>query len=366
MNLVVDAVGNKHSGGASVLLEILRTAIAHHSIDHITLLASPRAVRQFELPDSEKLRVMDVASAESAIGRTLWAMRGLDQYLQLLQPDVFLGLNGIGSVKKKLTSLVFIQQSLPYSQESLRRGSLGGRLRMDVIRWITRRSARAASHVFVQTEAMREIISRAFRIYPERISAFMPCAPVLPESAGFSPKIAVMKGDRAQGVLLYVGSNEPYKNLDVVAQGLRRIPESKRPRWYATLPEDATFCSKGAAISLGRLNRAELRESYCHATVLVMPSLIETVGLPMLEAMRLGIPVLAADRPYAHAVCEDAAVFFDPHSPEDFAEKVTRLLADSEGRARMAERGKAIVMRRDAVDPYRAMLDKVVEIAANK
>ena len=185
----------------------------------------------------------------------------------------------------------------------------------------------------------------------------------MPDLVGSSPKVAVMKRDRDQGVLLYVGSNEPHKNLDVVAQGLRRISESKRPRWYATLPEDATFCSKGAAISLGKLNRSELRESYCNATVLVMPSLIETVGLPLLEAMRLGVPVLAADRPYAHAVCEDAAVFFDPHSPEDFAEKVTRLLADSEERARMAERGKAIVIRRDAVDPYRAMLDKVVEIA---
>jgi len=53
-------------------------------------------------------------------------------------------------------------------------------------------------------------------------------------------------------------------------------------------------------VGIGQLKTGSLRRVYELATVLVQPSLTETVGLPMLEAMSVGTPVLAADRPYAH------------------------------------------------------------------
>ena len=115
-----------------------------------------------------------------------------------------------------------------------------------------------------------------------------------------SPKLAPLRSDREKGVLLYVGLDLPHKNLRVVAQGLQRLPGGRRPRWYVTLPESASICRDGAAVGVGKLNRAELHEAYRNASILVMPSLVETVGLPMLEALRMGVPVLAADRPYAH------------------------------------------------------------------
>jgi glycosyltransferase involved in cell wall biosynthesis len=365
MKLVIDAVGVKFGGGATVLLDTLQAAAAMDCIREITLLASPTALRKFSIPPYEKLRIVEMAKAESDSGRFLWAMRGLEQYLSDSNCDAFIGFTGICSTKK-VVSLLAIHQTLPYSHESLRLCSWKIRMRMAVIRWLTRRAARAADHIFVQSEVVGDTISRAFGIPPGRISAFMPSSPLLPRHTAESPKLKALRSDLKSNVLLYVGSDAPHKNLSVVAQGLRRMPQSKQPKWYVTLPEDSPLCRQCFAIGLGTLNGAELYEAYQNATLLIMPSLIEIVGLPMLEAMRMGTPVLAADRPYAHAVCEDAAAFFDPLSPDDFAKQASRLLADAERRAVLIERGLALVRRRDAIDPYRAMMEKVVEVADAK
>jgi len=362
VKLVIDAIGNKCGGGTVVLLRLLEAAVSFDQIHEITLLASPSALRKFSIPYYKKLHVVDVAVAENDIGRFLWATKGLDNYLSSLKPDAFLGLNGIGSVRGEFPSFVFIQQPVPYSRETLRRFSLNMRLRMNTIYWITRRTAKAADHILVQSEVMRESISQAFDISPARISAFMPNAPVLPPPAIDSPKLRSLRSDLRKGVLLYVGSSSPHKNLSVVAQGLRRMSESNRPKWYVTLPEDWLPCRQGLAISLGTLTRSELHEAYRNATILVMSSLTETVGLPMLEAMRVGTPVLAADRSYAHAVCENAALYFDPLSPNDFVKKLMHLLTDMKLRTNLAERGQALVKSRDSIKPYRGMLEKVIEV----
>jgi glycosyltransferase involved in cell wall biosynthesis len=234
---------------------------------------------------------------------------------------------------------------------------------MTAIRWVTRRSAKAADHILVQSEAMRATISRAFGLHPERISAFLPTAPTLSGTQAKSPKLDILRAASGRRVILYVGNESPHRNLEVLERGLQQFPEAERPNWFATLPGNSPFCRGGSAIGLGTLKRDELYEAYRSATVLVMPSLAETVGLPMLEAMRLGTPVLAADRPYAHEVCEDAAEFFDPLSPFDFARKARGLFTDTGRRASLVERGRRLVERRDKLNPYRSMLQKAMEVA---
>jgi glycosyltransferase involved in cell wall biosynthesis len=108
-----------------------------------------------------------------------------------------------------------------------------------------------------------------------------------------------------------------------------------------------------------------LREAYELATALIMPSFVETVGLPMLEAMNVGTPVLAANRPYAHDVSEDAALFFDPVDVSDLTSKVSALLSDKCVRENLVRKGRDLLRRRQSERPYTRMLDIVAAAASS-
>lgn len=76
---------------------------------------------------------------------------------------------------------------------------------------------------------------------------------------------------------------------------------------------------------LGQLDPTEMRVHYTKADALVFPSLEESYGFPLVEAMYLGLPILCADRPYAHTLCGDSAIYFDPLSPGSLADAVADL-----------------------------------------
>src|SRR3546814_15007679 len=63
---------------------------------------------------------------------------------------------------------------------------------------------------------------------------------------------------------------------------------------------------------IGLQDAGGMRAQYADADALLFPSLDESFGLPLVEAMTLGLPILAAERPYARSLCGDAAVYFHP------------------------------------------------------
>jgi glycosyltransferase involved in cell wall biosynthesis len=132
---------------------------------------------------------------------------------------------------------------------------------------------------------------------------------------------------------------------------------------FLTWPKDHPVAAVPGVVALGYLDRMDLRRAYRSATLLVMPSLVETVGLPLIEAMSAGVPILAADRPYAHDVCGDAAIFFDPLDSGDLASKMVDLLSDAARREALAARAQALADSRGESSPYRRMVDLVAEVA---
>ena len=72
----------------------------------------------------------------------------------------------------------------------------------------------------------------------------------------------------------------------------------------------------------GAANDAQLASLYQHAVALVFPSRMEGFGLPALEAMSFGCPVVCSDIPVFHELLGDEAVYFDPQSPDDLAQKL--------------------------------------------
>jgi len=106
------------------------------------------------------------------------------------------------------------------------------------------------------------------------------------------------------------------------------------------IDEDGAPAASDAVHDLGFVERETLRVAYDRADAFLFPSLAEGFGVPPLEAMASGTPVVAADRPCLPEVLGDAAHFVDPTEPGDITDGLDRVLSDGTYAQSLVERGR--------------------------
>ena len=123
---------------------------------------------------------------------------------------------------------------------------------------------------------------------------------------------------------------------------------------------------RGRVRTTGYLTKAELRGYYEAARVLVLPSLDEGFGLPALEAMTIGVPVVVADRGALPEIVENAGLLVDPTEPAAVANAIERMITDEDLARRCVNRGferAAVYSWRASADQLRQAYDKAFEHA---
>jgi alpha-1,3-rhamnosyl/mannosyltransferase len=99
--------------------------------------------------------------------------------------------------------------------------------------------------------------------------------------------------------------------------------------------------AKGGAEWLGPQTDEQLKEAYQTSAMLVYPSLYEGFGLPPLEAMACGCPVVCSKTASLPEVCGEAAEYFDPTSEEDISAKISYLLGSEDRQEELSRAGVA-------------------------
>lgn len=139
-------------------------------------------------------------------------------------------------------------------------------------------------------------------------------------------------GLQAGQFILGVGSVKPNKNYGLLGRAMGLLPDYPWPVAIAGAKDIGIFNDSAVLPDsfrfLGFVPDAELSALYRHAAWFVFPSLYEGFGLPAIEAMAHGCPVLAARAASIPEVCGDAALYFDPHDPADLAQTLQRVLKE--------------------------------------
>jgi glycosyltransferase involved in cell wall biosynthesis len=148
--------------------------------------------------------------------------------------------------------------------------------------------------------------------------------------------------------LLYVGNHKPHKNLARLIRALAGLSERRSLRLLLAGPVEPELVALARAhgvadrvVFLGQVPDDRLPALYRGAAVFVFPSLYEGFGLPPLEAMACGTPVVSSLATSLPEVVGDAAVPIDPLDVESIADGIDRVVGDDQLRARLRERGFA-------------------------
>ena len=248
------------------------------------------------------------------------------------------------------------------------------------LRMTVRRSARKAAHIIALSNHAREDIIATYNINPRNVTVTSLAAP-----EHFAPVTDDNELQRVQQTyridgqyVLSVGSIQPRKNLTRLLQAYsllrRNSPEVKLPKLvvagkYAWLFEETlrTIEQLGlsdSVIMTGYVPEADLPALYSGALCFVYPSYFEGFGLPPLEAMKCGTPVIVGNRTSVPEVVGDAAVLFDPFDVPDIASMIKKVISDNALQATLRTRGLERAKRFDWQRTARETLE-VYKKAAN-
>ena len=209
-----------------------------------------------------------------------------------------------------------------------------------IVRAMVNVAARRASRILTPSCATADDVHSLLRIPRERIVV----SPLAATSA--EPRSDARSEGRC---VLTVGNRMPHKNVDVLLDALELIPVGNRPRVVVTGGRDgdplpSAVMARGLEDSVeivGWLSDDELDALYRQASIVVLPTRFEGFGLPVLEAMERGIPVLCSDLPVLREVGGDAACYVDTTNAAAVADELIDLLDDHEQRAERAVAGRA-------------------------
>ena len=157
-------------------------------------------------------------------------------------------------------------------------------------------------------------------------------------------QVLAERGLGARPFILAVSSHGPHKNLRALCEATRNLDPEAFDVVVAGGSNQRVFDAASApwpehVKRLGYVTDAQLRALYSHAACFVYPSVYEGFGLPPLEAMLCGCPVVVSRAASLPEVCGDAAVYCDPHDPADIARSITAVMGNDALRNNMKSRG---------------------------
>jgi glycosyltransferase involved in cell wall biosynthesis len=173
---------------------------------------------------------------------------------------------------------------------------------------------------------------------------------------GINEKIEFLRSKNLpQCFALYVGNIKPHKNIEGLLKAFGIIRRGKPGLKLVCVGQKDNFITgfegagrlirdlglENTVFFTGIIGDMELVGIYNCAEVLVLPSFYEGFGLPPLEAMACGCPVVVSDIPPLREVCAGAAIYIDPGSPEDIAGALTGMAGNEGLRKTMIKEGFA-------------------------
>ncbi|MDP3998022.1 MAG: glycosyltransferase family 1 protein [bacterium] len=314
--------------------------------------------------------------------RKMWTQIGLplDLYLHRLRPDVFFTPTHYAPRFCPIPSVISIMDlSYIHFPQMFKKSDL-----YQLKNW-TAYSVKNAKKVLTISEASKNDIIRHYQIDPERVIVTYPGIKMeseIPSKARFAsggrdqePSMENLKKYKIEGdYILFVGTLQPRKNIvrlieafSTLGPKLYTLVVVGKPGWlYEEIYEaPKKFKVEDRVKFLDYVPDEDLPALYQNALCFVLPSLYEGFGLPVLEAMHYGCPVVTSNVSSLPEAAGDAAIMVDPESTESIKEGIEKVLGDKSLREKLVKKGYEQVKKFSWEKCARETLKVLEEVTAN-
>ncbi len=349
MRVLVNAISARR-GGITTYTRNLIDTLATRNIEAI--FAVPPNLHQ----ERQKKTLSVRASEFGPVKRLLWEQTVWRSYVSRHNPDVLFSSANFGLFRSPVPQVLLLREGGLFDPFYLTNIAPSQGVRAASIRTMRRQlmiaSARHADQIVVPSESMRAAV---LTWAPELASK---CHVNLYGTLNdiYRPDVAV-RNWRADGVLrlLFVSVYYPHKNPGLVCEAVQLLNE-RGIKAHATVTmnlEDVRQFQGGALdyhqmiravergqVTIGDRSYSSLPSLYSEHDVFVFPSVSETFGHPMAEALSSSLNVVVADTPITREICGDAALYFRPFSSTQLCDRLLELDRDPELRRQMSERSR--------------------------
>jgi len=352
LKVLINAVSAKLGGAATYARNLARSMVEQALLGEEFLFVVPEELAA-EMPTSERVRVLPSGAAGgSYIARWWWEQVTLRGLARRERPDVLFSSANFAMLGCPCPQALLVRIPIYFSREYLEivLAQKPAKFRTEIAlrRWLVARSVGAADRVMMPSAAMRDDLARFVKLDVGR-------AVVNPY--GVPRERLAARGARTTSGrfrILWVSHYADHKNLGTLlraAELLRKeadfelvltLDAALRNGQHTPMPEaerEMLARLAGVVRLTGVRSYDETWKLYREADVFVFPSLCESFGHPLAEAMASGLPIVASDIPVHREICGSAAEYFPVLDATALAEKLRGLMRDAAERQRLAARG---------------------------
>lgn len=242
------------------------------------------------------------------------------------------------------------------------------RLKQQIYKWVIKQVARKSERLIVPSEYVKHDVAQFASVPADKITVTYEASDKI--TAATEPIPSLSNND----FIMYVGRAQPHKNLKKLVEAFAKL-KNNQPKLHLVLAgkldDNYRLLQKyvenrgvNDVVFTDFVSEGQLRWLYENAQAYVFPSLSEGFGLPGLEALAHGLPLISSRATCLPEIYKDAAIYFDPKSTGDMAEKIKLVLDSPELAKKMCKDGPKLAskyswkrMAEQTLEVYKAALE---------
>ena len=383
MKIMINATMIQSEGGVALLRALIDTVVDSEETsggeETVCLYLNPALVKR--LDPGSPVRIVPFRPA-SGWARFWWEQITLPNILKKEKYDRLISVGNTGPLFPGCPQTLYVQQSIPFSSYQPPDHRLSWQRFRLIYGFLMALAQLGSDRIVVPTRWLVSPMRKwVLGLIPEtRYVVSLPGPPdVCPEGELCEKETALLSQLsqwHAQGValLFYPAYLAPYKHLPYLFESMAMLRQRFDGSFRLILTFDeqspeyfpcraAVFeayrragLSENEVLFCGGLSRTAVNRIYGLSRLLVFPSQVETLGLPLMESMSCSLPIVACETPFAREICADSALYAPSDQPSVFADQIAGLLKDPARCEAFAKQAENIASKWSWADHARAVL----------